>query len=985
MTVKRFAFILAALGVIVLLSSWDNVAEWTEATLRQESVRPKKVAFWTSSGSPAVELKRARQFMQENPDIFVKPNFRESGGFNDILFVSFLSGSPPDYMTVQAGDIREMVVTGRIRPIDDLIAQQLERDPEFFEKDFLGRDRIYRFTVNPNDRYLREMDKYPLEAARLLEMNGKAVGLRGLTSLSSLTINKRLFREAHEWFKTHPPKVEPRIQLIDEASGEAIYPKTWYEFYEAARLLSLYGREKAEELGQTDPVCYGVVLQGQRPRDLMRGIRPLAARAGSIGFNFKGKKWLEMEKYAGQEVGYYEYHDPAFITSFSLLLKMKANGWVLPGTESRHYEDVRTELASGSAAMLIDGWHAALIGAERAPWAAQDLGSAQIPEPYTNAEEKRWLEKELELTELGIELPEGTVMPRPAGENVDIITSLCRFPQATWKWMQYAQTAEEVLKAECRRGTVPEQYSAYKHIDDPEWFPYDYQPEVYDIIRNKCQIWPEKPAHGPVKGNTNEDIFHKYFYTHSGDSIAETIALAGEDVAGFSERANANLAERVKNGVTAPEFWTFENWKPAKGPQFARAQQTLSEQEKFKEGLAEAEDRLDTIAPGLQMREDLYKYEDPGSRWQLLWIPGLMAGVVLAWMAVMAMKGKRRNQPLLGRKLGEAKRSWEGYAFVFPGMLALFAFALWPSIYQFWLSIHSGSGLAPMRYVGAENFERILFFWEDGWDSDFWYKVLPNTALYMIIVTFGQIAIGLIFASMLNLGLRANRFYRVLYFIPLVTSLAIVSVIFIGLLKGPDSGLNAVLDAIGLKTEIPFWLGLTDSPGKAYDWLGPKTDLWLIMVVGIWHGLPYNIILLLAGLQSIDPQLYEAGKVDGANAQQRFMHITIPELMPILIVITFNALVGAARAFSVAYVLTEGGVDRSSELVSTYIFKWGFTRPEGMEADLGYASALGIVYAVMLAAFSFANVYIIARRWKRRLSRPIPAGGATGQGGAANA
>jgi ABC-type sugar transport system permease subunit len=158
-----------------------------------------------------------------------------------------------------------------------------------------------------------------------------------------------------------------------------------------------------------------------------------------------------------------------------------------------------------------------------------------------------------------------------------------------------------------------------------------------------------------------------------------------------------------------------------------------------------------------------------------------------------------------------------------------------------------------------------------------------------------------------------------------------------------------------------------EDPGQ-YDWLGPRSDLAMVMLVGMWHGLPYIIILLMAGLQSISPSLYEAAKVDGANASKRFFHITLPELAPILIIIVFQSFLGAARAFSVSLVLTEGGVNHSSELVSTYIFKKGFMKPEGQVPDLGYASALGIAYSLMLAALTITNVFIIARRWKQRLA-----------------
>jgi ABC-type sugar transport system permease subunit len=115
--------------------------------------------------------------------------------------------------------------------------------------------------------------------------------------------------------------------------------------------------------------------------------------------------------------------------------------------------------------------------------------------------------------------------------------------------------------------------------------------------------------------------------------------------------------------------------------------------------------------------------------------------------------------------------------------------------------------------------------------------------------------------------------------------------------------------------------------------------------------------------------------VEGASSAHRFRHVTLPEILPILLILAFQAFIGAAKAFSVVFVLTEGGINHSSELVSTYIFKWGFMKPEGREANLGYASALGIVYSVLLAALTLTNVIIIARRWKRRLEMEAQAGG----------
>ncbi|MFP4054001.1 MAG: ABC transporter permease subunit, partial [Phycisphaerae bacterium] len=673
--------------------------------------------------------------------------------------------------------------------------------------------------------------------------------------------------------------------------------------------------------------------------------------------------------------------------AFALLVKLKQEGLILPGTEARHYEDVRTQLALGKAGMVIDGAHAALIGAERVPWAAQDLGSAPIPTPYHEVDpndgwteqdvedEKRQLHRLLELDELGIELSPGNKHPRTAQEGIQFFTSLCRNPQATWEWVHYGATNVDVMKAEARRGTYPQTREALKHLGDPEWFPYPYQMQIYDILEHHSAMWPEQPLHGPVQPAHQQNVLYKYFYQNELTDLSEIVAKARAEVAEFNAAANEDLAQKIVDGQVRPEEWTFPQWDPTDAERFFEMQQQASQSQEVRQELDRIRADLvaylqknpgpDVVADG-KLTEDVWKWRKPSTTLQLVWVPLLMLGVIGCWFMVMAVRNVRSPEPLLARAGLAAKRNWHGYAFVLPGMLAIFAFAIYPSLYQFGLAAHSGDGLGAMRYVGMENFQRILDFTSDNWDSVFWYKVVPNTLLYMIVVMIGQICLGLLVASLLNLPLRANRLYRVFFFIPLVTSLAIVSVILIGLLRGEDSGVNQFLRQVGLEN-LPYWLGLVKERGQMIDWLGSDTGLGTVMAVGIWHGLPYNVILLLAGLQSISPSLYEAAKVDGAGAWKRFIHVTIPEMLPILIIIAFNAFIGAARAFSSVFVLTEGGADHSSELVATYVFKKGFMKPEGQEPDLGYASALGIVYSVMLAALTATNVIIIARRWTRRL------------------
>lgn len=795
----------------------------------------------------------------------------------------------------------------------------------------------------------------------------------------------------------------PEAGLVD-ANGEPVPPRTWLEFYEAARVISEYGRRAAEARGQSQPLTYGVVLQGQRTNDLMRGIRPLAQRAGSMAFDFTGdtnriQQHFDLntpagraaaERYQDRPVGYFEYDHPAYIASFALLLQMRRDGFVLPGLEARHYEDVRTALATGQAGMLLDGWHAALIGVERVPWAAEDIGSAPIPVPYPNVDEmagvteeeiqrqKQEVERLLSLDELGISLPPGNKLPRGTGVGVSFFTSLARDPAAAWEWMHYGVKDPDVVQTNTRRGSTPLVQVAMENLGDRDWFPYAYQPQVYDIISHETEMWPNPAQHGPVPVSSDQEIFFRLFHSQDPRPLVEVLREAQNDLARFTDAANEDLARRIADGITRPESWTFPTFTPNTAARYFDMQQDQGENPEIQAELAQLRSELVAQAadtPRLSnlldaeknnLREDLWKYESPTNAWVVLWVPSLMLFTICLWFVVNALRNRRRRKEWWKETRQGARGSWQAYLFVLPGMALLFFFAIYPSLYQFVIAMHRGDGLGAMQPVGFDNFARILNPNHPRFDAVFWNTVIPNTLIFMIGVTSAQVILGLMIATLLNLPLKSNSIYRVLFFIPLVTSLAVVSVIFIGLLKGEDSGVNQFLISVGWEN-LPYRLGLVTEPGQMINWLGEKTGLGAVMFVAAWHGMPYNIILLLAGLQSISPDLYEAARVDGASAWQRFRHVTIPEILPILIIITFQAFIGAAKAFSVVFVLTEGGINHSSELVATYIFRWGFMRPAGRDADLGYASALGIVYSVLLAALTLTNVIIIARRWKRRL------------------
>ncbi len=990
MTPKKIAYILIALGVIGLVQYWGTIAD--ALSTDADADREKKIVIWSNSGSPDVERREAREWEKERPDVYIQFYFRQSGRLQDTIYVSFLSGSPPDMMTVTFGDLRDMVAAGMLRPMDDLLERSVreyeKRGDNFFDFIMGGENSIFRFQTNPNDPLLKR-DKdgefiYPLEAARLLHMHGKFLGFTGSgVGTQTLTYNRRIFRNAGLWYREQEGDAKG---LIDE-NDEPIPPRTWMELIRKARLITEYGKESGEG-------CHGIVVQGRTAKDLMRGIEPLAAVAGSRGFDYNGSDWLG----DGKPMGRYDYDNPAFLAAFNLLLRLKAEGSVLPGTGSREFEDSRTRLAEGKAAMLIDGWHAALIGVERVPWAKNDIGSAPIPVPYEvertaegevkfdadgdyipNREQKKQIEQLLGVSDIG-----RGVGYKSDRENTTCITSGSQWPWEAWSWMQRNPTDEDKQKVGPNRGTLPGNMLIARHIDDPEWFPFPFQKQAWEIWLNKYRAWPQPPASVPVLAQNYKDVLHDLF--HSRDPKPGDEAALGsinkelrERLGAYNDAVNGELAKRIKTGEASPEQWTFPEFNPLRPAPWAQKQ---ARESRVNDALNRKIDELKRFLPtSLQFETQdeqiafFSGFETSASPFTVLLGPGLLLLIVVIYIAYLRLRPRKPFEPTWLELKKQARGNWYAYLFVLPAMLMLFSFIMYGAIYQFYLSFHKGSGIAPLQFVGIDQYADIFR------DTKFWTRVLPNTAQVMIIVPICHITIGLVIASLLTMPTAVNRFVRPLFFIPLAVSMAAVSVVFLGLLGGPDSGINEALEMLGLD-RLPYWLGLDPQAGRQ-DWLGsPMTDLYSVILVAVWHGLPYNIILLLAGLQSIDPQLYEAGKVDGAGPLQRFFHITVPELTPILIVIGFNALIGAARMFGPVWILTEGGKSESSEVVATYIFKWGFTKPPDQWPDVGYASALGMMYSLILGLLVFTNVTIIIRRWKRRLAmeraaaqQPSPAGG----------
>jgi ABC-type sugar transport system permease subunit len=297
---------------------------------------------------------------------------------------------------------------------------------------------------------------------------------------------------------------------------------------------------------------------------------------------------------------------------------------------------------------------------------------------------------------------------------------------------------------------------------------------------------------------------------------------------------------------------------------------------------------------------------------------------------------------LVTKRRRSIRRRPIGYLFVAPIVLFFVVFVGYPFLRSFYLSLTSWSGLGPARFVGLRNF-RVMTS-----DPVFW-KSLGNTFLFTGATTVLQTALPLLLAVLLNRGWRAGVLFRTLVFIPAVISLVVTGVLW-QLIYEPNFGsLNQVLRAIGLDKLTHPWLA------------DPHTVLPALIVVSLWQSIGLFTLIYLAGLQGINPALYEAASIDGASGRQQFFHITVPMLRTVTGVVIILNLINGFKTFDVIYVMTGGGPNHASEVLGTYLYGLAFGSTAGAVPALGYATAISMVIFVLCLAATLIQLRISRR------------------------
>lgn len=286
------------------------------------------------------------------------------------------------------------------------------------------------------------------------------------------------------------------------------------------------------------------------------------------------------------------------------------------------------------------------------------------------------------------------------------------------------------------------------------------------------------------------------------------------------------------------------------------------------------------------------------------------------------------------------------YLFIAPTIILFMVFVLIPVIASFFLSFTRYNTLSAPQWVGWDNYRQIFFH-----DPRFW-KALKNTALYVIGVVPLGISISLLLAVAIDQKIRFKNFYKAVFFMPVVTSVVAVSLIWKWLFAGEKYGL------------INHWLlKLGINP---VDWLmSPTWTLPAIMIMSIWAGLGYNMILLLTGLQTIPRTFYEAADIAGAGAWHKFWNITLPLLGPTLLFVVIMSMINSFQLFEQVYIMTAGtgegvgGVLDCALSLVAYLYEKGFQRFE-----MGYASAIAYILFAIIFLVTLFNMKVVRSKFE---------------------
>lgn len=314
--------------------------------------------------------------------------------------------------------------------------------------------------------------------------------------------------------------------------------------------------------------------------------------------------------------------------------------------------------------------------------------------------------------------------------------------------------------------------------------------------------------------------------------------------------------------------------------------------------------------------------------------PVAVAAAATADRAAARLATRRRRD---AERPGGRRHNLAGWLFVGPVIGGVLAFQLAPVGVSLWVSMTDWSGLSDPVFRGLTNYTEMFTR-----DPEF-FGALRNTLVFTVAVVALSIIGGMVLALLCNTTMRGIGVFRTLYFSPVVTNVIAIGFVWFWLYE-PNNGLvNGVLGSLGLPT--PAWLS------------DPSTALAAVVVVAVWQGVGYPMVILLAGLQAIDSSLLEAAVVDGAGPVRKFFQVTLPLLTPSIFFLTITQFISSFQVFGIIYVMTGGGPNNATSVFIFQIYETAFAH-----GRLGYAAAMGWVLFLMVGLVT-ALQWISEKRW----------------------
>jgi len=276
-----------------------------------------------------------------------------------------------------------------------------------------------------------------------------------------------------------------------------------------------------------------------------------------------------------------------------------------------------------------------------------------------------------------------------------------------------------------------------------------------------------------------------------------------------------------------------------------------------------------------------------------------------------------------GGKVHKPKKDFSPYLFMLPSLIIYLSVIIFPVFYSLYISMHSGSGVGKMKFVGLANYVALMK------DPIFWVS-FKHTIIWLVLTVVFCTVISLLLAVLLSKEFAGRTFFRAFFYFPSVIAIVAVGIIWRWIYHPQFGFINQFAKAIGLNF-TQTWISK------------PNTALYALFAASLWQAIGQPMILFIAGIQSIPPDVHEAADIDGAGVFQKFFKITIPMLKETFIIVISTLLISGMKVYDIVKALTDGGPNNATQMLATYMYNQVFAYN-----NVGYGTAIAIVMVLLM-------------------------------------